>query len=134
MHCIYTGRSLAADDFSLDHVLPWSFVGHDQLWNLVATHLPTNSAKGDRLPDLSVVEPLARIHAKAVATFRAAGYPGWSRIRELFILDGRFDPGLLETSESALCTELGKHYAQVFPTLWSLARQQGFEPLEHSLD
>ncbi len=33
--CIYTGKPLISINSSLDHFLPWSFVCHDRLWNLI---------------------------------------------------------------------------------------------------
>jgi len=64
--CIYSGQLLQRENFSLDHFLPWRFVAHDQLWNLVPTPKAVNSAKGDNLPDPAYLEPLARLHYQAV--------------------------------------------------------------------
>jgi 5-methylcytosine-specific restriction endonuclease McrA len=50
--CLYTGEVLSYDDFDLDHFLPWSFVTHDQMWNLVPAAKSVNSSKSDRLPSL----------------------------------------------------------------------------------
>ena len=36
---------------SLDHFIPWSFVLHDQMWNLVPTFKNINSKKSDNLLD-----------------------------------------------------------------------------------
>jgi len=55
---IYTKADFMENSFdksgiiSIDHFLPWSFVLHDQLWNLTPTFQSVNSAKNDRLPDL----------------------------------------------------------------------------------
>lgn len=49
--CIYSGQPITAADLSIDHYLPFSFVAHDQLWNLLPTTRAVNSAKNDRLPD-----------------------------------------------------------------------------------
>ena len=35
--CIYSNGLVNIDSLSLDHFLPWSFVTHDQLWNIVPT-------------------------------------------------------------------------------------------------
>ena len=49
--CIYFHEErVDKDDFDLDHFMPWSWVGHDQLWNLVPTSARTNRAKGARIP------------------------------------------------------------------------------------
>lgn len=36
---------------SIDHFIPWSFVLHDELWNLVPTFRNINSSKSNLLPD-----------------------------------------------------------------------------------
>jgi hypothetical protein len=52
--CIYSQEFIPQRGFSLDHFLPWRYVTHDLLWNLVPTLPVVNSSKGDRLPDLSI--------------------------------------------------------------------------------
>jgi len=37
---------------SIDHFIPWSFVMHDELWNLIPCFKNVNSMKSNRLPDL----------------------------------------------------------------------------------
>ena len=50
--CIYSGQTMRKDDFSLDHFLPWRFVTHDLLWNIIPTPKNVNSAKSDNLPSV----------------------------------------------------------------------------------
>ena len=50
--CIYSGQPITFQNLSLDHFLPWSYVVHDQLWNIIPTPKNINSAKNDRLPSL----------------------------------------------------------------------------------
>ena len=50
--CIYTGKMLTKDSFDLDHFLPWSFVAHDLMWNLVPADGSVNSSKSNHLPAL----------------------------------------------------------------------------------
>ncbi len=65
---IYSETELS-DDFTIDHFLPWSFVAHDQLWNLTPVQLSTNCSKNDVLPDLDHYLPrLARLHFDAIQT------------------------------------------------------------------
>ena len=64
---LYTGGALDAG-FDLDHFLPWTFVAHDEPWNLAPTIAAVNRSKGDRLPDLDAFLPrLARLHSEALA-------------------------------------------------------------------
>lgn len=52
---IYTGLEFNDKNFrehgvlSIDHFIPWSFVLHDQMWNLVPTFKNVNSKKSDKL-------------------------------------------------------------------------------------
>ncbi len=52
--CIYSNEILDSKSFSLDHFLPWTFVAHDQVWNLIPTTKTANSAKSNRLPSLEL--------------------------------------------------------------------------------
>lgn len=57
VHCIYTGKELHPLDYDLDHFIPWSFVSHDLLWNLIPADGSINSSKSDKLPDLTSYLP-----------------------------------------------------------------------------
>jgi len=48
--CIYSRVHVPDSNFSLDHYIPWSYVAHDKVWNIVPTTKSMNSIKGDRLP------------------------------------------------------------------------------------
>jgi hypothetical protein len=54
IQCIYSGVEMEKSAFSLDHFLPWSFVTHDLMWNIIPTTKSVNSAKSDCLPDWSL--------------------------------------------------------------------------------
>lgn len=65
--CIYSRKPLMDSGFSLDHFIPWSFICHDQLWNLIPVSKPVNSSKGDRLPQLAqYLEPLSEFQFRAM--------------------------------------------------------------------
>lgn len=55
--CIYTGNKLCAKSYDLDHFMPWSFVAHDLMWNLVPSDTSINSSKSNKLPNLQVYLP-----------------------------------------------------------------------------
>lgn len=64
--CVYSGTILQKANFSLDHFLPWRFVTHDLLWNIIPTPQHINSAKSDMLPNFSLYfEPFARLQYDA---------------------------------------------------------------------
>ena len=51
-NCIYTNIPIQDSSYDLDHFIPWSFVSHNQMWNLLPADSSINSSKSDRLPDL----------------------------------------------------------------------------------
>jgi hypothetical protein len=55
--CIYSKHSITKANLSLDHFVPWSYVAHDQLWNIVPTTKTVNSSKCDTLPSLEKYGP-----------------------------------------------------------------------------
>ena len=67
---IYTSVELGPK-FQLDHFLPWTFVAHDLLWNLVPVSPSANAAKGDSVPDLALYIPrFALLHHTALQLLR----------------------------------------------------------------
>lgn len=51
VHEIYNGIELDGKDLSIDHFVPWSYVAHDEFWNLHPTTRRINSSKSNNLPD-----------------------------------------------------------------------------------
>lgn len=51
---IYKSQTMDASDVSIDHFVPWSYVSHDEFWNLSPTKKSINSAKSNNLPDWHV--------------------------------------------------------------------------------
>lgn len=67
VRCLYTDTLLEARGFDLDHFIPWSFVSHDLLWNLMPADSSINSSKSNKLPDLNLYLPkLAEAHQAAL--------------------------------------------------------------------
>lgn len=67
--CIYTGKELHPKDYDLDHFIPWSFVSHDLLWNLIPSDGSINSSKSNKLPDLDYYLPkLAELQHRSLQT------------------------------------------------------------------
>lgn len=51
VHEIYANIELTKYDMSIDHFVPWSYVAHDEFWNLHPTTRSINSKKSNHLPD-----------------------------------------------------------------------------------
>ncbi|MHC1734735.1 MAG: HNH endonuclease domain-containing protein [Erysipelotrichaceae bacterium] len=54
----YTGNLLDPNDYTLDHVIPWSFMYSDDIWNLVITSKRNNSSKRNSVPSEEIIERL----------------------------------------------------------------------------
>jgi 5-methylcytosine-specific restriction endonuclease McrA len=50
--CIYTATPLGTGNFAVEHFIPYSFVSHDLLWNLVPVDPAINASKSNKLPIL----------------------------------------------------------------------------------
>lgn len=56
--CFHTGRKIKYENLSIDHVLPWSYLFSDNLWNLVYVDKSFNSSKGNIIPKEETIEKL----------------------------------------------------------------------------
>ena len=78
---IYTGDVMTADDISIDHFVPWSYVAHDELWNLAPTTKAVNSSKSNNLPDWDLYFP--RLAATEFSAYQAVcKYDGIKRLQK----------------------------------------------------
>ena len=50
--CIYTGKNLTIGNYAVEHFIPYNFVSHDLIWNLIPADKSFNSSKSDKLPPL----------------------------------------------------------------------------------
>ncbi|MBR6054595.1 MAG: HNH endonuclease [Bacteroidales bacterium] len=67
IYCIYTNAELRVGEYDLDHFIPWSFVVHDLLWNLLPSDSSVNSSKSNCIPSLDkYLEPMTRIQHAAL--------------------------------------------------------------------
>lgn len=52
VQCIYKDRPLVIGDYAVEHFIPYSFVSHDLIWNLIPADKSFNCSKSDKLPVL----------------------------------------------------------------------------------
>ena len=73
--CFYCDRMLSSvQSVHVDHVIPWSFLLEDPVWDLVLACVACNLAKSDSLPDHRfLVKLTATHHRRAAATLLARG-------------------------------------------------------------
>lgn len=70
----YTGKPLEDNDISVDHVIPWSFMYSDDIWNLVLTSKSNNSSKSNHVPDQQVIDQLNARNQSLVETIQNDKY------------------------------------------------------------
>ena len=56
--CFHTNERIEDNDLSIDHVIPWSYMFSDDLWNLVYVNRKYNSSKGSKIPSEGVIDQL----------------------------------------------------------------------------
>lgn len=65
--CIYTGVQLTIGHYAIEHFIPYNFVSHDLIWNLIPADKGFNSSKSDKLPPLEkYFEPFFYLQKTAV--------------------------------------------------------------------
>lgn len=63
----YTGKELSYDDISIDHVIPWSYMYSDDIWNLVITSKSYNSSKSNSIPTHETIKKLKERNKELLA-------------------------------------------------------------------
>lgn len=65
--CIYTNTRLNIGQYAVEHFLPYAFVSHDLMWNLIPADPSFNSSKSDKLPVLDkYFDPFYNLQQQAV--------------------------------------------------------------------
>ena len=87
MRCIYSRRELTAGAFDLDHYVPWSFVGHDSMWNLIPVDSEVNSSKRDNLPNDCHLGRMVRAHHRALIARKEHFPRRWDDLLDSYVAD-----------------------------------------------
>ena len=109
-------------EYELDHFIPWSFVSHDLLWNLIPSDGSINSSKSNKIPDLGIYLPkLASMqHRSLRLIIDASKRP---QVMEDYISLGYTPRELAEMSDERF-REL---YERTFNPMSQIALNMGFE-------
>jgi transcriptional regulator with XRE-family HTH domain len=123
IECIYSSGRLEKEKISLDHYLPWSFVAHDQLWNLIPTISSVNSSKSNNLPDEKYLENFVKLqHLGLKISHQYLSEAKWLKYAEHYISELK-----VNRADDLMNFEiLSKAYEQTIVPLTSLAVIQGF--------
>ena len=120
--CIYSQQPLIAGEFELDHFIPWSFVAHDELWNLVPVKKDANRSKGNKLPADQYLMPMIQLHFLALTESKIfMGERNWHSIVESHLLALKLDYTSLLYKH-----RLTPAYKAILTPLMAIAKQIGF--------
>ncbi len=122
IRCIYTGKKLDRG-YELDHFLPWRFVVHNQLWNLIPADSQANSCKSDQIPCEKYIDRLAETQSAALSIARdSLSSKKWEKEVEPYTTD------LFICADQTLdYEELNSAYHKTLKPLMAIAKQQGFQ-------
>lgn len=132
---IYTGKDFNEENYavygvlSIDHFIPWSFVLHDEMWNLVPTFKNINGSKNDKLLSYNnYINKFCDVQYTAVKYLSEEGKEREleSYIDVLKIED--FQEYLMYKPKEAFCEKL----KQCISPLYQIAENQGFEVMERT--
>lgn len=120
LRCIFSQGKLDPDNLALDHFLPWSFVTHNEPWNLIPVDPSTNSQKSDRIPAMDrFLEPFAECQYEFLSYIKDPRQ--FEKLTQSYIRDLRVnEEGLLNKGR------LLEAYESHMTPLANLALNQGF--------
>ena len=123
--CIYSGKILREEaDYDLDHFIPWSYAGHNNLWNLVPALKEANMRKSDSLPADKYLEKMVDVQRRALTVYREKFQrKKWEELMNPYQADLKVDPRE-EWGQDALVEK----YREVVPSTMQLAKNKGFDP------
>lgn len=114
--CIYTNDFLESGKYAVEHFIPYSFVSHDLMWNLIPANPSFNSMKSDKLPRLEIYfDPFFDLQIKALAIMKEKE-PRNPLLEDYFSIFPELDASI--TRE--------KYYGHLQP-LVAIAANNGFE-------
>lgn len=117
--CIYTNSALTIGNYAVEHFIPYAFVSHDLIWNLIPAESSFNCTKSDKLPLLSEhFKPFFILHQQAVEII-SYKYPNCKFLEDYLTLFPDFSPRYFNEE---------KFFEQIQP-LVTIANNNGFEYL-----
>ena len=124
VRCLYSDAKLGKGDFALDHYLPWNFIAHDNLWNLIPVCGDINSAKSDSLPHEKYLGKFVDSQYNALQIYHRHFCGKWSRLMESYTADLHLKTDIKKHPLSEEKLRLG--YDRVIPPLIRLAENFDF--------
>jgi len=122
IQCIYSGAVLTAHHFSVEHFIPFHFVSHDLLWNLLPVDGRINSSKNNKLPVLNqFIDDFSEIQQQAIKIVYQS-QPNNKLLEDYLILGGNISD-IIKLSKPDFKL---KYYNLISPLI-QIAENMGFE-------
>ncbi|MCP3776707.1 HNH endonuclease [Paenibacillus sp. MZ04-78.2] len=71
--CFHCGNKIIDETPAIDHVIPWSYLYSDDLWNLVYSHQTCNSSKSNVIPSETTIQRLEERNSKLLVMLMNQG-------------------------------------------------------------
>jgi len=86
--CFITGKTIPEKELSIDHIIPWSFMYSDDLWNLVYVNKSVNSSMSNRVKKDDVKDKLIKRNKKLLQLLDAKRKTG-KEVEELRLANNK---------------------------------------------
>jgi len=122
-YCVFSEEILNEQNCALDHCIAWSFVCHDQLWNLIPVKKSANSAKKNHIPDMVYLEKFIEMQVRGLVLAKGIFSENtWGKMTGSFVEDMQ-----LEHRELLSARAVADAYHRIIPPLMDLAGNSGFQ-------
>lgn len=121
-------------EISIDHFIPWSFVLHDELWNLVPTFRNINSSKSNKLPNLDLyIENFCEVQYSAF-NFVRSKKDSKKFLEDYLTINKKLDLRHLINSENIIGRkEFEDSLKSTILPLYQIAYNQGYELWQNNI-
>jgi hypothetical protein len=122
IRCIYSNEFISPENFHLDHYLPWSFVCHDEAWNLIPVAPNVNSSKSNALPSRKYLSAFIDLQGSALSLARDhLSRADWETVCSSYAAGLRIDSSDFSRSEL-----FRRSFEETLVPLTSIAKRMGF--------
>lgn len=121
LKCIYTGKPLEIDNYDVEHFIPWSFVSHDEMWNLIPADSSVNRSKSNKLPSDVYFSSFADLQYNGIKTVFEK-HPRIKLLEDYLILGSSISDIIQKP-----IGEFKEKYYKVVSPLIQIASNSGFE-------
>ena len=132
-HEIYGNNTITSGNISIDHFVPWSYVAHDEFWNLHPTTRAINSSKSNNLPEWEKYFPMLadiKFHAYSMIWEYDSVRKAFEECKKDHFNDPDIVPKLYHPGLSS--EEFSNRLEEIIYPVYLSAENCGFKPWEYN--